>query len=89
MTELQPSEGDEVDFEINQIPTQNHQAIFSSNSFFKGILHPKMKIVSLINHPHVIPNLFIFSTQIKIFHMGYFTDLLVLNTLLSMESSQI
>ncbi len=22
----------------------------------KGIVHPKMKILSLINHPHVVPN---------------------------------
>ncbi len=34
--------------------------------FFKGIVHPKIVILSLITHPHVIPNLFIFRTQIKI-----------------------
>ncbi len=38
-----------------------------------GIVHPKMKILSLITHPHVVPNplrpLFIFRTQIKIFLM--------------------
>ncbi len=25
---------------------------------FKGIVHPKIKIISLITHPHVIPNYF-------------------------------
>ncbi len=35
----------------------------------KGIVHPKMKILSLITHPYVIPNPFIFRTQIKIFLM--------------------
>ncbi len=35
-----------------------------------GIVHPKMKIMSLITEPHVIPRpLFIFWTQIKIFLM--------------------
>ncbi len=24
---------------------------------FKGIVHPKMKVLSLITHPHVVPNL--------------------------------
>ncbi len=24
--------------------------------FLKGIVHPKMKILSLITHPHVVPN---------------------------------
>uniref|UniRef100_A0A8C1QX09 Uncharacterized protein n=1 Tax=Cyprinus carpio TaxID=7962 RepID=A0A8C1QX09_CYPCA len=35
----------------------------------KGLIHPKMKILSLITHPHVIPNPFIYGTQIKIFLM--------------------
>ncbi len=40
----------------------------------KGISHPKMKLMSLITHPHVIPNpsdlvRFIFGTQINMFLM--------------------
>ncbi len=39
----------------------------------KGLVHPKMKILSLITHPHVVPKPldtpFIFGTQIKIFLM--------------------
>ncbi len=39
--------------------------------YFKGLVHPKMKIMSLITHPHVVPVRppFIFGTQIKIFLM--------------------
>ncbi len=29
---------------------------FCENWGFKGIVHPKMKILSLITHPHVVPN---------------------------------
>jgi len=28
---------------------------------FKGLVHPKMKILSVFTHPRVVPNLFIFS----------------------------
>jgi len=27
------------------------------NYYFKGLVHPKMKILSLITHPHVVPDL--------------------------------
>jgi len=27
---------------------------------FKGIVHPKMKILSLFTHPQVVPNLYVF-----------------------------
>ncbi len=30
---------------------------FSVHDPFKGLVHPKMKIMSLITHPHVVPNL--------------------------------
>jgi len=37
----------------------------------KGLVHPKMKILSVFTRPHVVPNpvrpSFIFGTQIKIF----------------------
>ncbi len=33
----------------------------------KGLVHPKMKILSLITHPHVVPKPVIFGIQIKIF----------------------
>ncbi len=39
---------------------------------FKGLVHLKIKILSVITHPNVVPNLwpsFIFGTQIKIFLM--------------------
>jgi len=26
----------------------------------KGIVHPKMKILSVFTHPHVVPNLYVF-----------------------------
>ncbi len=30
--------------------------MISFNTTVKGIVHPKMKILSLITHPHVVPN---------------------------------
>ncbi len=30
--------------------------LFISFSLFKGLLHPKMKILSLITYPYVVPN---------------------------------
>jgi len=27
---------------------------------FKGLVHPKMKILSVFTHPHVVPNLYMF-----------------------------
>ncbi len=32
------------------------QFFINSPKVFKGIVHPKMKILSLITHPHVVPN---------------------------------
>jgi len=43
---------------------------FIKNIFIKGTVHPKMSILSVITHPHVVPtsqDSFIFGTQIKIF----------------------
>jgi len=34
--------------------------------FLNGLVHPKMKLLSLITHPHVVPNR-LFWTQIKVF----------------------
>ncbi len=31
-------------------------SVQSQVKLFKGIVHPKMKILSLITHPHVVPN---------------------------------
>ncbi len=41
------------------------------NSVLKGIVHPKIKMISLVTHHHVVPNskTFIFGTQINIFLM--------------------
>jgi len=27
---------------------------------FKGLVHPKMKILSVFTHPHFVPNLYVF-----------------------------
>jgi len=32
---------------------------------FKGLVHPKMKILSVFTHPHVVPNLFICTAEHK------------------------
>jgi len=29
-------------------------------SWIKGLVHPKMKILSVFTHPHVVPNLYVF-----------------------------
>ncbi len=44
----------------------------STIEWLKGIVHPKMKILSLITHPQVVPKpkTFIFVTQIKIFFVS-------------------
>jgi len=35
---------------------------------FKGLVHPKMKILSVFTHPQVVPNLYLFCwTQRKTF----------------------
>jgi len=34
---------------------------------FKRVVHPKMKIKSLITHPHAVPTPFVFGAQMKIF----------------------
>jgi len=31
----------------------------------KGLVHPKMKILSVFTHPHVVPNVFICSAEHK------------------------
>ncbi len=36
---------------------QSHMSVFNNFYMLKGIVHPKMKILSLITHPHVVPNL--------------------------------
>jgi len=38
--------------------------------YFKGLVQPKIKMMSLMTHPHVVPSIeppFIFRTQFKIF----------------------
>jgi len=44
---------------------------FGDQVGFKGLVHPKMKIKSLITHPHAVPTpvrpLLVFGTQMKIF----------------------
>jgi len=32
---------------------------------FKGLVHPKMKILSVFTHPHVVPKVFISIKQIS------------------------
>jgi len=40
---------------------------FMTSGAFKGIVHPKMKILSSFTHPQVVPNLYVFicSTEHK------------------------
>jgi len=46
---------------------------------FKGIVHPKMKILSLFTHPQVVPNLYTFLSSNE--HKGrYFEDYGKLNS---------
>ncbi len=35
----------------------NSRSVASIIDSFKGLVHPKMKILSLVTHPHVVPNL--------------------------------
>jgi len=41
--------------ERNTLYSQIHLA-----SHFKGLVHPKMKILSVFTHSHVVPNLYVF-----------------------------
>jgi len=34
--------------------------VFLDDSRFKGLVHPKMKILSVFTHPHAVPNLYVF-----------------------------
>ncbi len=36
---------------------QTYKVVVKSRNLLKGIVHPKIKILSLITHPHVVPNL--------------------------------
>ncbi len=40
--------------------TFSHLADAFIQSDLQGIVHPKMKFLSLITHPHVVPNLYKF-----------------------------
>ncbi len=55
---------------INNSQTINKQPSLKQHkdmSLLKGLVHTKIIILSLITHPHVVPNPFIFRTQIKMF----------------------
>jgi len=38
----------------------------------KGLVHPKMKILSLFTHPHVVPNLYVFICSAE--HKGRYLE---------------
>jgi len=40
--------------------------------FVKGLVHPKMKILSVFTHPHVVPNLYVFICSAE--HKGRFLE---------------
>jgi len=39
---------------------------------FKGLVHPKMKILSVFTHPHVVPNLCVFICSAE--HKGRYME---------------
>jgi len=39
---------------------------------FKGLVHPKMKIMSVCTHPHVVPNLYVFICSAE--HKGRYLE---------------
>jgi len=39
---------------------------------FKGLVHPKMKILSVFTHPHVVPNLYVFICSAE--HKGRYLE---------------
>jgi len=48
------------------------QACMILKIYFKGLVNPKMKIKSLITHPHAVPRpSFIFGAQMKIFFIKF------------------
>jgi len=47
---------------MSKLNFQHHYSVFSSVShdpseiILKGLVHPKMKMMSLMTHPHVVPS---------------------------------
>jgi len=39
---------------------------------FKGLVHPKIKILSVFTHPHVVPNLYVFICSAE--HKGRYLE---------------
>jgi len=39
---------------------------------FKGLVHPKMKNLSVFTHPHVVPNLYVFICSVE--HKGRYLE---------------
>jgi len=37
------------------------KVVFICENDLKGLVHPKMKILSVFTHPHVVPNLYVFN----------------------------
>jgi len=42
------------------------------NYYFKGLGYPKMKILSVFTHPHVVPNLYVFICSAE--HRGRYLE---------------
>jgi len=43
-----------------QFPVHPDFKCVLDDSRFKGLVHPKMKILSVFTHPYVVPNLYVF-----------------------------
>jgi len=52
---------------------KKHQTlVISLNVTFKGLVHPKMKILSVFTHPHDVPNLYVFICSAE--HKGRYLE---------------
>jgi len=48
------------------------QVYNSLKVMFKGLVHPKMKILSVFTHPHVVPNPYVFICSAE--HKGRYLE---------------
>jgi len=46
--------------------------VLFNEAHFKGLVHPKMQILSVFTHPHVVPNLYVFICSAK--HKGRYLE---------------
>jgi len=48
--------------------------LWGSYGKFKGLVHPKMKILSVFTHPYVVPNLYVFIFLFFAEHKGRYLE---------------